>query len=365
MSSEIKDRFSNEIKVIKGYVEYIENNFYNRSCEVIRMQGYEKFRILEEYVFFSEDYDEKRNNREILRQINGIIEVRIAELSEILEKKEKLQLPEISKIIVDNDLQDSLCSYIESLVYDCIKNPGNLPYSKLIDELSPDKLKEEVDMVDETTGEKCYDMLSVEDYKNILNYMKCQLYNDEIEDFESELYEYKELQTLYRIFDDYAPINIYRQSFILLLTAFDAVFFDLAREIFTKNFFSIIPLINYEKKFALSDIAKFEKFEEFSSQVIETIIAGKYVADLMEILYKYKKDVFFISHVDRFSEALEIIQRRNLHVHKKGIVDEKYFTKGNGSEFGVQKGEYAVIDDEYFNRAIELLEQIILNFPED
>ena len=42
-------------------------------------------------------------------------------------------------------------------------------------------------------------------------------------------------------------------------------------------------------------------------------------------LYKYKKDVFFISHVDRFSEALEIIQRRNLHVHKKGIVDEKIF----------------------------------------
>lgn len=46
-------------------------------------------------------------------------------------------------------------------------------------------------------------------------------------------------------------------------------------------------------------------------------------------------------------------------------MDEKYFTKGNGSKLGVQKGEYAVIDDEYFNRAIELLEQIILNFPED
>ena len=54
-----------------------------------------------------------------------------------------------------------------------------MPYSKLIDELSPDKLKEEVDMEDETTGEKCYDMLSVEDYKNILNYMNiknCKLY---------------------------------------------------------------------------------------------------------------------------------------------------------------------------------------------
>lgn len=364
MSNEVKDRFSNEIKVIRGYVEYIENNFYNRSCEVLRMQGYEKFRILEEYVFFSEDYEEKRKNREVLRQISGVIEVRIGELNEILEKQERMQLPEISKTIIDNDLQDSLCSYIESVVFDCINNPDGLPYSKLIEKLSADKLKEEVDMVDETTGEKCYDMLSTEDYQNILSYMKCKLYNDEIEEFESELYEYKELQTLYKIFDDYAPINIYRQSFILLLTAFDAVFFDLARETFTKNFFDIVPLINYEKKFTLSDISQYENFEEFSSQVVESIISGKYVADLMEILYKYKQDIFFVNHINRFSEAIEIIQRRNLHIHKKGIVDEKYFTKGNGRELGIRKGEYAVIDDMYFNKAIELLEQIIINFPE-
>lgn len=171
-------------------------------------------------------------------------------------------------------MEDSLCFYIELLVYDCIKNPDHFPYSKLIDELLPDKLKEEVDMVDETAGEKCYAMLSIEDYKNILNFMRCKLHNDEIEDFESELYEYKELQTLYKVFDDYVPINIYRQSFILLSTAFDAVFFDLAIELFTDNFFSIISLVNYEKKFALSDISNFANFKNFLPMLLKQLLLG-------------------------------------------------------------------------------------------
>ena len=60
---------------------------------------------------------------------------------------------------------------------------------------------------------------------------------------------------------------------------------------------------------------------------------------------------------------MEIIQRRNLHVHKKGIVDEKYFTKGNGNQSGLQIGDYAVIDDTYFNMAVDLLEEFVENFP--
>jgi len=243
-------------------------------------------------------------------------------------------------------------------------NPDNLPYSELIKTLTAEEIKEEVDEVDKVSKEKCYDMLTIEDYQSVMIYMRCKLFNDEIDEFESDLYEYQELQTLYSIFDDYAPINIYRQSFILLLTAFDAVVFDLSKKIFTSNFFEIAPFINYDKKFTLSDISKFENFEEFSSQTIETVISGKYIADLLEILYKYKNSIFVVDEKDSFAEILEIVQRRNLHVHKKGIVDEKYFSKGNGSELGIQKGEYAVINDQYFNKVVGLLEQVIENFPE-
>ena len=44
-------------------------------------------------------------------------------------------------------------------------------------------------------------------------------YIDELEDY---LQQYKGLQTLYNIFNDKSKINIYRQAFILLMTAFDA-----------------------------------------------------------------------------------------------------------------------------------------------
>lgn len=70
---------------------------------------------------------------------------------------------------------------------------------------------------------------------------------------------------------------------------------------------------------------------------------------MLEIIYKYKKDIFNIDGFDCYPTLMEIVQRRNLHIHKKGIVDEKYFTKGNGSELGLQIGDYTVIDDAYFN----------------
>ena len=165
------------------------------------------------------------------------------------------------------------------------------------------------------------------------------------------------------MFDDHAPINIYRQSFILLLTAFDAVVFDMATKLFSSKFFEIAPFINYDKEFTLSDISQYNSFEEFSSTTTETIISGKYIADILEILHRYDRSIFNIEDSDRYEDIMEIIQRRNLHVHKKGIVDNKYFTKGNGRELGLHNGDYAVIDDTYFNHAVEVLEKFVDGFP--
>lgn len=83
----------------------------------------------------------------------------------------------------------------------------------------------------------------------------------------------------------------------------------------------------------------------------------------MEIVYKYDRSIFSIEGNDRYQDIMEIIQRRNLHVHKKGIVDNKYFTKGNGREVGLRNGDYAVIDDAYFNQAVEVLEKFVDGFP--
>lgn len=363
MGNVLKDRFKEEIVTIKGYVNYIENNFYSRSCQVLRTQGFEDFNALENYVFFTDDETEKENNRVILTQLGQLVKSKIEGCIEKLKDTEKVSVPQISSNILDNDLDESLCEYLRLHVYDCMNNPEKLSYSKLIEQVTATEIKEQIDEVDEVTGEKCYDMLIVEDYENILEFMRCTLHNEEIEEIESDLCEYEELQTLYSIFDDMAPINIYRQSFILLLTAFDAVMFDMVKSLFKDKFFEIAPFINYDKKFSLVDISKYESFEDFSEKTIDQIVAGKYIADLLEIVYKYKKEIFNIDGADCYPIILEIVQRRNLHVHKKGIVDQKYFTKGNGSELGLHVGDYAVIDDGYFDKALELLEKFVDGFP--
>ena len=266
MSDVLKDRFKDEVVTISGYVDYIENNFYRRSCQVLRTQGFEDFEVLKDYVFFTDDEPEKENNRNILIQLGQLVKSKIEDCVEQLDNKEKVPLPQIRSAILDNDLKESLCEYLRLHVYDCMDNPDDLPYSKLIEEVSATGLKEQIDFVDEASGDKCYDMLNVEDYESILEFMRCTLHNEEIEETESELFEYQELQTLYGIFDEKAPINIYRQSFILLLTAFDAVVFDMAKILFCNKFFEIAPFINYDKKFSLADISKYENFEEFEKE---------------------------------------------------------------------------------------------------
>lgn len=65
------------------------------------------------------------------------------------------------------------------------------------------------------------------------------------------------------------------------------------------------------------------------------IISVQESADFLSVSY---------DGIDYYLTLMEIIQRRNLHIHKKGIVDEKYFTKGNGSGLGISVGDYAGLD---------------------
>jgi len=361
MGKTINARFQDESQTINDYVSYIENNFYQRSCSVVRTQGYEDLCLLNQYVFYTNDKIEKEENKKIIDQLKIIVDNKISSLQTKLSHMQPLELPAVSERIIANDLMESLVQYTESTVYDCMVNPENKEYFELIDTIIPTEFKKEIDMQDEISEEKYYDMLSVDDYKSLLNYAKCKLYNEAIDDIERDIEEYIELKTLYNIFDEKNPINIYRQAFILLMTAFDAAIFDLFSNLFNADFFNIARIMNYEKKFSLGDITKFRDFSEFASKTIDTMISGKYVSDILEILHIYKVDYFLIQGSDCFDDIIEMVQRRNLHVHKNGIVDEKYFTKGNGSQSGIQLGEYALIDNLYYNNASQILNNFILN----
>ena len=56
-----------------------------------------------------------------------------------------------------------------------------------------------------------------------------------------------------------------------------------------------------------------------------------------------------------------MVQRRNLHIHKNGVVDERYFSKGNGRSFCINIGDYAIIDKTYYINAFKCLMQLVDN----
>ena len=72
--------------------------------------------------------------------------------------------------------------------------------------------------------------------------------------------------------------------------------------------------------------------------------------------------IHMINHFLQCDSVLEMIQRRNIHVHKKGIVDEKYLSKGNGAQLGLKIGDYATIDNSYYLNVYETLGNFVDNF---
>ena len=69
---------------------------------------------------------------------------------------------------------------------------------------------------------------------------------------------FDELRLIARVSTPVAEINVLRQGFILLMTAFDAAIFDLLRVKFRADFFSLIGDFAKDDKVALKEIAQME-----------------------------------------------------------------------------------------------------------
>lgn len=148
-----------------------------------------------------------------------------------------------------------------------------------------------------------------------------------------------------------SQINLLRQGFILLMTAFDAAIFDLMRDALDRNFFELIPLMGKAAKFELKEFNHFADFGEFSSHIVEQQLKDRYIKDLLR---------FLVEIVDKqggyhFAQLMELVQRRNVHVHNRGFVDSKYLELENGKPKwnieGFKPGEVAAISDDYWQRA--------------
>jgi len=137
---------------------------------------------------------------------------------------------------------------------------------------------------------------------------------------------------LYYNLYNYNPANTYRQVFILLMSAFDAVISDIAYEYF-----------------------------KCSTSLLNNIIK----------IYEKDESTFIRFNKNRLNGVVELIRRRNIHLHKKGIVDEGYlqikYPKNNkvqyefDNTYQLQFGQLAVINEEYYYNVLTLLKHVVEN----
>lgn len=176
---------------------------------------------------------------------------------------------------------------------------------------------------------------------------------------EHALWLFDELRLIARMTLPSAEINFLRQGFILLMTAFDAAIFDLLRSALNRNFFGLIPKFAKEGTFKWKDMAKLNNFSEFTDHVIETQLKSRYIKDLLIFLSSIGVELFDKSTGDNFAMLFELVLRRNVHVHNRGYVDERYLERDENDKHrwnidGLNLGDIAAINNKYWERTIRL-----------
>jgi hypothetical protein len=154
-------------------------------------------------------------------------------------------------------------------------------------------------------------------------------------------------------------INVLRQGFILLMTIFDATMFDLMRVAISKDFFRLISVVAKQDKVSLESLSKYSTFDQFRNEIIEEQLKPKYLKDILTILDNQNVQYVDNSSGFRSIHLKEMIQRRNIHIHHRGRVDERYLERDNNGTpkyniYNLALGSIAQIDFPYWEMANRL-----------
>lgn len=173
------------------------------------------------------------------------------------------------------------------------------------------------------------------------------------------LFTLKERFEEYRLISDSeepsAPLGVMRQAFIAMMASFDAAVLDLVRAALNKDFFRLIA--KTEKKLTI-ELGSVASWEELQDSFVDAQLRKHYTAGWLRILnYNWgvlgdKPEKAF-----RYSRITEQIQRRNVHLHNRGLVDERYTDGVNPDDLAI--GDFAKIDDEYWQQACTLNERLL------
>ena len=228
------------------------------------------------------------------------------------------------------------------------------------------ELKEELDEINRINGDdySFYDFTE-EQIKQIIEsayIIKDYRVNAEMEEQDEIV---NSLKTTIKLVDNSSSSNIFRQSFINVFSIFDVYVFEYLKQFFyakPDELEKFLDIKNNEKvKITLDDILYFDSIEDLKISMVQKQFAGRYLSELVNKLYKYKPNIF----IDiEYPMLMEMIERRNIHLHNKGFADNKYCSSFN--IYKMNLGDYAYIDSEYlFIKVFNTLLQFTTNIEKE
>lgn len=160
-----------------------------------------------------------------------------------------------------------------------------------------------------------------------------------------------------------APMGPCRLAFIAMMAAFDVAILDLVTCAFETRFDELAPAL------ATPDKIKKELQKLGDNPAGRAAFAEKRLSALSEVL-NYLQNVWKVrcrtsDGGDLFPRVKEIVARRNLQLHKRGVVDERYLEvdKRSGKPkyniYGLSPSELASIDEPYWQMAQEVCHRYV------
>lgn len=348
----ICDRFQNEMTAIFDYINFIQDS-------MILSELCKKDSFIQNSIFSSYSSIEEVQTK--IEDIKSEIKKNVTLLEGEVNKLEIKDIPEWYYSIDGRSDEGELIEYIV-----------NVADEELSKEAIMVNVQNQLEALCITKGELIVGDFYIKLYEDntklleLIDITLNAINNSKIYELERQINILNHYTKLLKIIDTKEHLNIYRQSFIQLISAFDTAVFDCFKLKFENNFFDMLKMFE-NGNIKYHEIAEYKTFENLKQEVTEKKLRNCYLKDLLIIARNINKDIFLISGQDSYISFREKINCRNCHIHNNGFVDKAYLGLEDSTNvtFNVYQyglGSYLEIDINYLKDTAISCMGFLINF---
>jgi len=363
-SARLCDRFIEEQEYIQEYIEFVLHKIAIFEPQVTELSNilskYELLKIERKSLAWREPYSYEEL-QQLYDELQGHLAVIAAEADKTAGEIESLQEPPDLYSTDVRSLQGECIQYMIDSI-ECNLSPSKIEAScrGLMEKIRSHNLK--IGDCDASVFTADFEEYTVQGAVYILVSRK-------LSELNYVMRRIGDIAIVLRMVTPEAQINMLRQGFINLMTIFDATILDMMRVALKKDFFGLISIFGKSDKISLEKLGQYNSFIDFRNEIIEDQLKTKYLKDILFILNSLGITLVKQEDEDKFIHLLELVLRRNIHIHNKGRVDDRYLERDQNDTpryniYNFALGDMACIDQEYWNLANRVCRQCVVSVSE-